>query len=839
MKSMSSIFRVIPFLIFLFIVSSLSSPSAFAFKESELAKGLKSLSDSEREKILNTMADEKESQSSALPIAPKTPESPENEAGLSKSPENEAVLSKIEKILSGQFPTNIFRDLRQYGYDFFRGGTPAFTPLRNVPVGSDYIIGPGDEIKILMWGRLDETYNLEVDSEGTLYLPEIGPLSVAGLSFGELKKLIKRKVEAITGVNANVSMGRLRTIDVFIVGEAKHPATYSVSSLSTVISALYASGGPSKNGSLRDIKVFRNGAVVVTLDLYEFFIKGIKGHDIRLRTGDTIFIPVLGSVAGIAGAVRRPAIYEINGEKTIGAVIELSGGILPTSELQNVVVERIEGHKRRVIKSFNLEPSSAGTDANLKMRLKDFDVIKIYPIHERVRQVVYLEGHVKYPREYELKPGMKLQDIIPSYDSLLPEPYLPQAEIVRLMPPDLHPELIQFNLGALMAGDEDQDLVLQDQDRIIIYDTWEKKDTPKVTIEGAARTPGSYRLYKGMTIKDLIFQAGNLTNDAYTEKATLSRVVSGSTGTDITEMEFSPKKAMAGMSPDNMRLKRDDSVRIREIPNYSQALGQKVYLEGEFIFPGEYSFSQGDRLSSIIEKSGGLTEHAYPYGAMFSRESVKNIQIKRFQEYLDKLEADILSLDSQKAEKSLDDEQSERLKQTMDSKKRLLEKLKEARITGRMVINLPEVLKDPSSGTNFELRAGDRLVVEKRPDSVNIMGEVYNPTAVLSERKKSVDYYLGRVGGITPDADKKRMYIVKANGSVISKSQEGFFGMTSWDEDNRRWVMGFESVSLDPGDTIIVPKKVEAYPFLRLTSDITQILYQIAVGAGVAIAAFD
>jgi protein involved in polysaccharide export with SLBB domain len=208
--------------------------------------------------------------------------------------------------MSGEFPTTVPRGLEQFGYDFFRKGGPEFTPLRDIPVGADYVIGPGDEIKVIMWGRLDGTFDLDVDSEGMLYIPEIGSLSVAGLTFGELKKLVKRKVEAITGVNANATMGRLRTMDVFIVGEAKYPATYSMSSLSTVISALYASGGPSKNGSLRNIKVIRNGDAF-TLDLYIFFTKGVKKDDIQLRAGDTIFIPVLGPVAGVAGAVKRPA----------------------------------------------------------------------------------------------------------------------------------------------------------------------------------------------------------------------------------------------------------------------------------------------------------------------------------------------------------------------------------------------------------------------------------------------------------------------------------------------------------------------------------------------------
>jgi protein involved in polysaccharide export with SLBB domain len=472
------------------------------------------------------------------------------------------------------------------------------------------------------------------------------------------------------------------------------------------------------------------------------------------------------------------------------------------------------------------------------MPLKDFDVIKVYPIHERVRQVVYLEGHVKYPREYGLKPGMRLLDIITSYDALLPEPYLPQAEIIRLMPPDLHPEIIEFNLGALMAGDVGQNLLLQELDRIIIYDTWEKKEKPEVIIKGAVRKPGVYRLYKGMGIKDLIFQAGNLTNNAYLEKATLSRVVAGSTGTDIKEREFSPKKAMAELSPDNIPLERNDSVYIREIPQYGQALTKKVYLEGEFLFPGEYTFSEGNRLSSVIDKAGGLTKDAYPFGATFYRESVKIIQEKRLRDYISDLEEDILTLASQEAGKALDDKQAEILKQTMGTKKQLLEKLKTARATGRMVIDLPEVLSDDSSDSNFELRSGDRLVVNKRPDSVNVLGAVYNPTALFAAKNKTVRYYLDEVGGATVDGDKGQIYVVKANGSVISKSQEGFFGMARWDSSSHWWAIGFESIRLDPGDTIIVPKKVKIYPWMRVTKDITQILYQIAVGAGVIVAAY-
>lgn len=768
-------------------------------------------------------------------ISPAVPEKPVKAVEEAEAP------SDIEKIMSGQFPTYISRELRQFGYDFFARDISAFTPVANVPVGSDYIIGPGDNFTIHLWGKAEMTYNVTVTREGNIVLPRLGTMTVSGLTFADLKPYLRHKFKQYYPYfEMSITMGSLRTVELFIVGEAQSPGTYSVSSLSTAITALFAAGGPTKNGSLRDIRIFREGEQLRSLDLYDFFISGKKSDDIRLQPGDTIFIPVLGPVVGIAGCVRRPAIYELKeAQTTIGDLIELAGGVLPIGYLQNVVIERVEGHKRRVVRSFNLDPSYEMTNTNLLISLKDGDVVKVYPVHKETREVVYLEGHVKYPREYELRPGIKLRDIIPSYDYLLPEPYLPQAEIVRLMPPDLHPEILEFNLGALMNGDPDQNLLLQDQDRVIIYDNWEKREKPEVTIRGNVRNPGTYRLYKGMTVKDLIFQAGNLENSAYQEKADLSRTIPGESGTDIMKVTFSPRKAMTGNPAENLLLQRDDQVFIREIPQYSQALERKVVLEGEFLFPGEYAFSEGERLISVIERAGGLTEEAYPFGAVFLRSSVKDVQKERLEEYVSKLEQDIYAMSALSAETITDKEQAAALAQGLASKRELLEKLRTAEPTGRMVIDLREVLVLSSSPYNFELRPEDRLIVKKRPDSVNVLGEVYNPTALFAEKGKNVGYYLNLVGGPTENAEDDEIYIVKANGSVISKSQEGFFGLVSWDSAKHRWTLGgFDSIRLDPGDTVIVPRKVEKFPWLRVVKDVTQIMFQIAVAAGVIIAAY-
>jgi polysaccharide biosynthesis/export protein len=813
------------------------------------------LSDAQKKELLDSLnAEEKASLLALLPeaerakLGPPGPQPPIQVAAnpAAKEPAKPAgpetkppePFSRIEEILSGRFPTEISRELKQYGYEFFNKTISTFSPVTDVPVGDDYVIGPGDVFTVNLWGKAENTYTLTVNRDGRVVIPRLGTVQVAGLNYKELEDQLYGKFkEYYPEFKLSVTMERLRTIDIFVVGEARYPGTYSVSSLATMISSLYAAGGPTKNGSLRNVKLMREGKETAVLDLYAFFIDGTKKQDLRLQPGDTILIPVIGSTVGVVGNVRRPAIYELKGERTLREIVHMAGGILPTGHLHNVVVERIVGHEKRVVKSLNLDP----TDESLSMLtipLQDFDVVKIYPIYERIRQVVYLKGHVRYPREHEFKPGMKLHDLIPSYDALLPEPYLPQAEILRLVPPDLHPEIIAFDLGAMLSGNESQNLALQDFDTVMVYNAWDKREQPMVTIKGEVREPGTYRLYQGMSVRDLIFKAGNMTLKSYPDQATLNRVTPGEQETEIAKLSFSPKKALEGDPKDNLTLKANDEIFIRQIPQYAAALERKVVLEGEFVFPGEYAFSQGERLSSLIARAGGLAKGAYTLGAVFQRESVKEVQRARLKEYADSLEEEILVASTKEAEIA-DKDQAAAVKQSLDTKKKLLEKLRASQPTGRMVIDLQEAVNIPSSNYNFELRSGDRLIVRKTPDSVQILGEVFNPTAVFAEKGKTVGYYLSAVGGPTGNADEDSIYVVRANGSVVSSKQGRLFGLAAWDQERYRWTLGgFEAMDLDPGDTIIVPKKVVQYPWLGITKDITQILFQIAVSAGVVLAAF-
>lgn len=745
--------------------------------------------------------------------------------------------SYIEKLMSGDFPSDISRDLKQFGYNFFTKAGSSFSAASNAPVGEDYVIGPGDSFVINLWGRAEMIHKVIVDRDGMITVPRVGSMAVTGLSFSGLKKYLYRKFkEYYPDFQLSITMDRLRSIDVFIVGEVELPGTYSVNALSTVITALSDAGGPTKNGTLRKIKLQRNGNTPQLIDLYDFFISGDKSNDIRLQPGDTIFVPVIGAVAGIAGNVKRPAIYELKDGESAADLIAMAGGILPTGQLQNIVIERMEGNKRRVIKSFDFDKSEKTPEYG-QVPLKEGDLVKIYPIHDAVHKVVYLEGHVKYPMEYEFKSGMKLLDLIPTYDSLLPEPYLGQAEIIRLSPPDEQPEIVSFNLGKLLDGDEAHNLALQERDKIIIYGNWEKMDKPKVSIQGEVRNPGSYYLYKGMRIKDLVFQAGNLTEKAYKKSADIMRLVQLDDNTETLQLSFSLEKAINSEEKDNKVLQPNDTIYIRAIPRFNDSLERKIILEGEFRFPGEYSYLEGERLYSVIQRAGGLSKEGYARGAVFQREDVKRVQKGRLREYIDRLEEDILTIPSVE---TTDKEEAALQQQTLASKKELLEKMKNSEPTGRMVIDLAEVLVFASSDFNFELRAGDKLIVPKRPDFITIMGEVYNPTALFAEKGKTVDYYLNRVGGITDGGDDDEIYIVKVDGSVLSKRQEGFFGFGSWDTNNNRWSLGsFESIILEAGDTIIVPKEVDKYNWLKAVTTGIDLVFKTATAAGVLINLID
>jgi protein involved in polysaccharide export with SLBB domain len=588
---------------------------------------------------------------------------------------------------------------------------------------------------------------------------------------------------------------------------------------------------------MRNIQLIRNGEIVRTIDLYDFLLKGDKSQDERLQSGDTIFVPIIGPVVGIAGNVMRPAIYEIEDKMTLGEIFDLAGGVTPVGCMQRVQIERIVAHKKRIVEDFDLAEYTRQRDfPELKIVLQDRDLVKIFPILPTTQGIVYLEGHVKRSGGYQFKERMKLLDLVSSFDELLPEPYLDHADIIRLIPPDFHPETISFNLGRLLRGDLSQNIELKEHDRVTIYSRESLREVPQVTIGGEVQRPGKYRLLENMRIKDLIYNAGNLKRSAYLPEAEITRLIKIEKGVESKVININLGEALKENPEHNILLFEDDYLFVRQIPKWY--IDKTITINGEVRFPGVYSFSKAERLSSVLERAGGFTEYAYLKGAFFTKESAKRAHEERLKGFIDRLEGDVLRAQARSAEAAISEAEAKGLEQSLTAKRELLRKTRTAQVTGRVVIVLDSLDKFKGSEYDLELEDGDTLTIPPMPWTVAVLGSVYNQTSIVYTKGKTINYYLNKVGGPTPDAEEGEIYVVKADGSVISKTQKGAFGL-SWDPEENRWISGgFMSARIEPGDSILVPSKVTRIVWKRELMDWTTILFQIAVSAGVIIAAF-
>jgi protein involved in polysaccharide export with SLBB domain len=723
-------------------------------------------------------------------------------------------------------------NLIQFGYNFFRPSATGFAPLTDAPVGPDYVIGPGDRIILNLWGSVEGTYELEVNRSGEIVLPRVGNVKVWGITFERLPGVIKASLSKILkDFELNVTMGKLRVIKVYVVGEVKEPGDYNLSPLSTLINALSASGGPLKTGTLRNIQVKRGGKVVETVDLYDFFLKGDKSRDIRLQPGDTIFVPVIGRVAGIAGNVKRPAIYELREEKNMGDLIALAEGFLPTGYLQRVQISRVDAHEKKVVADFNIDPKvgSKSLDQILaNIKIQDMDIVKIFPIDATLRDHVRLNGYVLRPGDYALQPGMRLSQLL-LQDNLLPEYYKDAAEITRLYPPDYHPEKIFVNIAKALAGNPEHDLELKEFDEVRIFSRWEMEEMPKIRINGEVQRPGEYRLFTNMTVRDLLLVAGNTKITAYMKNAEINRIKQTGEVVSSFPIIINLGEAIKGNPKDNLLLAPFDELSIRKIPNWAEEKERYVTLQGEFRFPGVYPIHKGERLSTVIERAGGFTDKAYLRAAKFTRVSIQELQQKRMDEFLAKSEQELLKKQAGVASVASSKEELEATRSALESLQRSIALLKTAKAEGRLVIRMDTLDKFKDSPYDMELRGGDLLEVPQMPNSVNVLGQVYNPTSFIPIYDDDVAFYLEKAGGPTRDAEESDIYVVRADGTVLSRQQSSMF--------KSLFFSGFMTTTLEPGDTVIVPQKFEKTAWMRDIKDMAVILGNLALAAGVMVAA--
>lgn len=412
------------------------------------------------------------------------------------------------------------RELRQYGYSLFSSPVSTFAPVEDVPVGPDYVLGPGDDLAINVWGAMESGVMRTVDRNGQIILPSVGPLRVWGLTFSQAERLIREQLSrSYRGFQTSVTMGRLRTIRVYVVGEVCQPGSFTLSSLSTVTNALFSAGGALKLGSLRNIEIKRNHHTVGTLDLYDFLLRGDKTRDFRLESGDTIFIPPIGSIAAIDGEVKRPGIYELKGSTSVSDLIEMAGGLTPQSYLKRVQIIRPKPNAEREVIDLDLTAIQGNGDSAKNLELRNGDFLKIYPTDPRVYNTISLAGVVKHPGEYEIKPSMRLSQLLPQ-GSLLPEAYLDGVEVIRFKE-DFTTEVIHADLKKAWASEQNQDIVLRPRDQITVRSEFQGHKS--VTLAGEVKLPGTYTVRSGERLSSVIKRAGGFTDKAFLKGAVFTR----------------------------------------------------------------------------------------------------------------------------------------------------------------------------------------------------------------------------------------------------------------------------------------------------------------------------
>jgi protein involved in polysaccharide export with SLBB domain len=586
---------------------------------------------------------------------------------------------------------------------------------------------------------------------------------------------------------------------------------------------------------LRRISLLKGGKLVQQIDLYDMFLSGDRSKDVRLDNGDTLFVPVIGPVVAVAGEVKRPGIYELIEKTMLPQVLATAGGITAAGDTGRIQVERIEGNSARI--ALDYEPKGEPLDAGLAgVEMFDRDMVKVFPVNEAVRRVVSLDGNVARPGEYQFRAGMRITDVIPSFTALLPDSYLEAGEVTRLVPPDLHREILSFNLRKALEGDPADNLLLQEQDTVKIYSRWDMQEKPTVSINGQVVNPGTYDFYPRMTVRDLVTAAASLKRNASLSNAELTRIAVKSGKAEATRISVDLDKALAGDPQQNMELQPDDVLIVRGIVDWLEATDRFVTLGGEVKYPGVYSIAKGERLSSVIARAGGYSDKAYLKGAKFTRKAVQESQQKRMDEVIVRTEKDILQKQGELAALSASKEELDATRAALEGLMKGLEKLRSIKAEGRVVIHLASLDELRKGPYDLELQGGDSLEIPQTPSVVSVMGQVYNQTTLIFMPAKNVGFYLKKSGGPTSDAEEDEMYLIRADGSVMSRQQSS--AGIRWDEDARSWTFGgFMSTTMEPGDTLVVPQRLERIAWMRNIKDITTILSQIALTAGVVLAA--
>lgn len=718
--------------------------------------------------------------------------------------------------------------LKPFGYDLFAGMTSTFAPATDVPVPAEYVVGPGDTIEVQLIGNTKGRYSLVVGRDGRLNFPELGPIAVSGLRFENMRSMIEDRVrDQMIGTHVSIGIGELRSIRVFVLGDAETPGSYTVSGLSTITNALFVSGGVKKIGSLRNIELKRNGDTVTRLDLYDLLLQGDTRADARLLPGDVIFIPPVGATVSLTGEARRPAIYELKSETTARDLIALGGGLTPQADPQLATLERVNEQRQRITVDVNLLKG-----AGLGATLQSGDVLRIPAIRPVLEDSVSVSGSVYRPGEFQYRPGMRIADVMSSLDELRPNADQHYVLIRRELPPERKITVFSVDLAkAIAAPNSSANFELAPRDRIYVFDMESGRDriieplmrelrmqsnldepTREVSIAGKVKIPGKYPYEPGMRIADLLRAGGTLDEAAYGGQAELTRyaVVDGqSREAELIEIDL--RRALEGDPAANIPLQPFDYLVIKEVPLWASQ--EEVEIRGEVKFPGRYPIHRGETLRSVMQRAGGVTDLAFVPGSVFTRVELQERERKQIETLASRMQSDVAQFSLQTAQETGKD-----AGQALAVGQSLLADLRNAKPVGRLVINLDESAKArPGSEQDIVLKDGDRLVVPRITQEVTVIGEVQSTTSHLYDPSLSRNDYIQMSGGLTPRADDERIYVVRADGSVVAGA-------------GKAWFSGGK-IDIKPGDTIVAPLDTERMRPLPFWTAVTTIIYNLAISA--------
>ena len=762
-----------------------------------------------------------------------------------------------------------------FGANLFRRVPSTFAPLNMTPVPANYVIGPGDELRIRVWGQVNFQANLQVDRAGEVYLPQVGPVHVEGMPFSELDGHLRKAIGRVyRNFDLTADIGQIRAIQVYVAGQARRPGVYTVSSLSTLVDAVFASGGPSIQGSMRHIQLRRGSDVVTDFDLYGLLVRGDKSKDVKLLPGDVIFIPAVGAEVAITGSVRSPAIYELREGESLDGLIADAGGVSAVAAEARVSIERISGHHDR----FAME---VAYDANgLKTTLAGGDLVHVYSIVAQYQKTVTLRGNIANPGRFAWHPGMRVSELIPDKDSLITRNYWWKRAQLGLPAPEFEPipsfsymrQPVDGNAitlrpqsqggmngtngygygqqgqnGSQQNGNANgngsnnaagmnnsQNGLAQDQMGQYADGSQQGQYGPQNGLQQNQQLSAEQRAGNSSLAAQ---QANNFVGPAPAQRtqvqkiapeidwdyAVIQRQDADTLKTTLISFDLG-KLVMQHDSSQDMELQAGDVVSIFSEADIRVPIAQQtklVTLSGEFVHSGVYSVQPGETFHNLVERAGGLTPNAYLYGSEYTRESTRAMQQVRIDEYVQNLSMEIQRSNMAIAASgtgSPQDAAADLAAQT--NEQNLLTSLRRIRATGRIVLTFVPTSSGTGNLPDIAMEDGDHFSVPSVPATVNVVGAVYDQNSFLYGTGKRVGAYLGLAGGPNRDADYKHSFLIRADGEVVSS-----------DLGKGLWAAKFKDVRVYPGDTIVVPEKTYKPGTLRTVLAYSQLFSSLALGA--------